>query len=188
MMGDIMQNKTLPQNLIGKQVVLRPITVNDIAAVCELGKDREISRFTFMPYPYTVKDGKRMVEATCRGRVEGTAYNFLIIEKPSNRVAGMIHLGGINKRFKRAETGYWIGKEFRRKGMMSEALRLVVRFAFKELGLHRIAAYVFLDNEKSIKLLEKVGFRREGVLRDFVKHHNKWRDCIIYSMLRREYR
>lgn len=90
--------------------------------------------------------------------------------------------------FSRAELGYELSLEYQNKGIMSEALRAIIPFGFNELDMHRIQASVFLENQASIKLLEKFGFRREGLLRQYtyIKHRDAWEDCLVMALLKTE--
>jgi [ribosomal protein S5]-alanine N-acetyltransferase len=96
--------------------------------------------------------------------------------------AGFVKLFDIQYRSK-AEIGYWLSKPLWGKGLMTEALEAVVAFAFGPLGLHRIYAITHPDNRASQKVLEKVGFTKEGVLRMHTRRQDKWGDSIIYGLL-----
>jgi len=85
--------------------------------------------------------------------------------------------------------GYWLGKEYWRQGIMSEALEKMLEFAFKRLKIRRIDVDVYTENEASNKLLEKFGFRKEGVRIEAkrVKSNGKIYDTIVYGLLRKWY-
>ena len=78
--------------------------------------------------------------------------------------------------FQNAFLGYWIGSPFEGQGYMTEALGLVVRHALDELKLHRLEANIQPENARSIALIERVGFRREGRARRYLKINGRWRD------------
>lgn len=82
-----------------------------------------------------------------------------------------------------AEIGYDLAEEYQRKGYMSEALEGIIEYGFSVLQLHRISAVVSIDNVPSEKLLEKLGFKREGILRDKHFFRGKYYDHTLYSLL-----
>ncbi len=87
----------------------------------------------------------------------------------------------------RAEIGYHLAPEYHRKGYMWEALNAMMDFGFTEMGLNRIEACIGPKNEPSIKLVDKAGFKREGLLREHYCKDGVAEDSLIYSLLKREY-
>ena len=79
--------------------------------------------------------------------------------------------------------GYWMGERHAGQGHMHGALKLVIPYIFSSLQLHRIEAACIPDNTRSIRLLEKVGFRQEGYLREYLKINGEWRDHVMFSLL-----
>ena len=82
--------------------------------------------------------------------------------------------------------GYWMGERHAGQGHMVAALQLVIPYIFSSLQLHRIEAACIPENERSIRLLEKAGFQREGYLRDYLKINGQWRDHLMFSLLARD--
>ena len=106
-----------------------------------------------------------------------TNENFLICPAGDAEVAGTITLSQIfRKSFQNAYLGYMLGAEFTGRGYMTEAVGLVLRFAFNDLKLHRIEANVQPTNLPSIRVLERSGFTREGFSRRYLKIGGRWRD------------
>jgi ribosomal-protein-alanine N-acetyltransferase len=115
---------------------------------------------------------------------EGTGMPFLIFEKSTGRLAGGITLGNIRHGVAQTgQIGYWMGVNHAGKGYMHEAVLLVVRFAFDTLRLHRIEAACIPDNQRSIRVLEKAGFRREGLLRSYLRINGVWQDHLLYALI-----
>ena len=79
--------------------------------------------------------------------------------------------------------GYWIGERYAGRGLMVDAVRLLVRHAFDTLRLHRIEAACIPDNTRSVRVLEKAGFRREGLLRSYLRINGEWHDHYIYALI-----
>jgi ribosomal-protein-alanine N-acetyltransferase len=86
-----------------------------------------------------------------------------------------------------AETGYWLGAKYHKQGYMTEAMRVALVYVFETMGLHRVYAYTSVENMPSIALLKKVGFQREGVLRQHAKRGTeRWGDTAVLAILKGE--
>lgn len=115
--------------------------------------------------------------------------NFLICRNEDSRIVGAINLSQIfRKAFQNAYLGYYIGEEFGGKGYMSEAVRLILRFAFKDLKLHRIEANVQPQNLASIAVLRKNGFTKEGFSRKYLKICGRWRDHERWAIIKEDWK
>lgn len=114
----------------------------------------------------------------------GQALPLFIFLSESDTLVGGITLGYIRRgAAQSAMIGYWMGEPFAGKGLMRTALDVVIPYAFKVMRLHRIEAACIPDNARSIGLLEKAGFHREGYLRDYLKINGVWRDHVLYARL-----
>ncbi len=112
------------------------------------------------------------------------AYSLFIFESHSEALLGGLTLGLIRRGVAQACTlGYWMGQRHAGKGHMSEAVRGALRFAFSELALHRVEAACLPNNEPSRRLLERVGFRHEGLARAYLKINGAWSDHLLYAAL-----
>lgn len=177
-----------PAPVTGNRVSIRPPVAADYA---EWAAVRRASRDFLTPWePKWASDELDRIAWRQRLRryreemAQGTGMPFLIFENCSGRLAGGITLGNI--RYGVAQTGqvgYWIGVDHAGKGLMLEALQLVIRFAFDTLRLHRIEAACIPDNTRSIRVLEKAGFRREGLLRSYLRINGVWQDHYLYALI-----
>jgi len=172
----------------GDNVNLRKVTRADAQSIYEHAKDREISRYTFIPHPYKLRDALRFIRLTHQQMRKGREYHLGIEYKATGRVIGMVGLAGVNQRDQNAEVGYWLAKRYWGKGYAAEALHLMLRFGFKELKLVRIWARVMHPNLVSARLLENVGFTFEGRLRKSINQNGLWLDELRYAILKEEYR
>ncbi|MGB3501968.1 MAG: GNAT family protein [Mesorhizobium sp.] len=120
-----------------------------------------------------------------RGEIAaGTALPYLIFETATGRLAGGITLGNIRHGVAQSgQIGYWMGVSHAGRGLMPEAVTAVARHAFEQLRLHRIEAACIPDNERSIRVLEKAGFKREGLLRSYLRINGAWEDHYLYSLV-----
>jgi len=114
----------------------------------------------------------------------GDAYVLLVTKNaPGEPIIGRISLGGIMRGvFQNAYLGYWIDVDHQRQGLMTEAVRAAVAFAFgEEARLHRVQAAVMPRNPGSIRVLEKIGFRREGFAERYLCIAGKWEDHVVFA-------
>ncbi|MGI6692303.1 MAG: GNAT family N-acetyltransferase [Limnochordia bacterium] len=138
-------------------------------------------------WPRTVAEGRGFVRFFKTGYREEQSIRWGITLKPSDRVIGTVGFSDFDH-FSRAELGYELSMDYWHRGIMFEALRAVVPFGFNEIEMHRIQASCFPENEASIKLLERLGFKREGLLRkySYIKHRDAWEDCLVMALLKEE--
>ena len=112
------------------------------------------------------------------------AYSFLIFRKDDKNLLGGINIGNIRRGVAQsASIGYWIGKQYTRQGYMKEALDTLIPSLFIDLRLNRIEAATLEENIASRNLLMKIGFKKEGKLRKYLKINDKWQDHILYSLI-----
>ena len=118
----------------------------------------------------------------------GTAISFLIFENEHGRLTGGITIGNIRHGVSQsAQIGYWTGERYAGKGYMQDAIRAVIAHAFGPMRLHRIEAACIPENTRSIRVLEKAGFTREGLLRSYLRINGQWRDHLIFSLIADEH-
>lgn len=113
---------------------------------------------------------------------------FLLTERTTQSIIGRCGLHNWNKEHHRAEIGYTMSDEnFKRKGLMTEAVSSIIDYGFNELNLHRIEALVGSNNIPSLKIIESQHFTKEGLLRQHYYLANKYEDSIVFSILYKEY-
>jgi ribosomal-protein-alanine N-acetyltransferase len=124
-----------------------------------------------------------------RSREEGKALALFLIRREDDRLMGAITLDNIRRGpAQSTQVGYWIGPDFARRGLMTEALRAVVDHAFGPLDLSRVEAACLAENVPSRALLDRVGFRSEGVAEGYLQIDGRWRDHLLYAALRSDRR
>jgi ribosomal-protein-alanine N-acetyltransferase len=115
---------------------------------------------------------------------QGSGLAFFIFDNASGRLAGGINVTNIRHGVSQCGSiGYWMGESFAGRGLMHEALQLVTRHCFATLRLHRLEAACIPQNERSIRVLEKAGFRREGLLHAYLKINGRWQDHFLYALV-----
>jgi RimJ/RimL family protein N-acetyltransferase len=156
-------------------VALRPFEDNDAPALAAaIGDDPELDRWTRIPFPYTEAHAREFIAST-----EEAAFAIL------DRMSGEL-LGGIGARvydMAVVEIGYWVRADARGRGVATQALELVARHAFDELGAARVQLLTEPDNLASQRVAEKAGFTREGVLRSLLDFKGRRRDAVMFSLL-----
>ena len=124
-----------------------------------------------------------------RSIAQGTAVPLFLIRRNDNAVIGAITLDNIRRGPSQAGTiGYWIGAAFARQGYMQEALTAVVHYAFEVLDLSRIESACLPENAASRALLEKCGYKYEGVAQSYLQINGRWRNHVLYANLRHDRR
>jgi ribosomal-protein-alanine N-acetyltransferase len=174
--------------LKGRRIVLRMPVNADYAAWAAL---REASRGFLEPWePRWAPD--ELERQAWRARIlryredyqRGSAVPFFIFTNQNGTLAGGITLGNIRHGVSQsAQIGYWVGERHAGKGLMLEAVNLVIPYAFDGLGLHRIEAACIPDNRRSIRVLEKARFTREGLLRSYLRINGSWQDHYLYALI-----
>jgi ribosomal-protein-alanine N-acetyltransferase len=115
---------------------------------------------------------------------EDRAYPFFIFRQADYALLGGITLSNVTRGMTQTATlGYWMGERHAGLGQMTRAVRAIVPFAFGALRLHRLEAACLPHNAPSICLLEKIGFRREGLARGLVCINGRWQDHIVFALL-----
>jgi len=172
----------------GKQINLRKLKKSDAFSIQRNAKDFEIARYTTIPHPYTLKNAEDFIKLTHLKINKKKAFEYGIELKETRGIIGMIGLMNIDYNNKNAEVGYWLGKKYWGKGIMKEAIKLIINFGFKKLMLVRIYARVMHPNIASAKLLEKSGFEYEGTMRKSTFRNGNWMDNLNYSILCNEFK
>jgi ribosomal-protein-alanine N-acetyltransferase len=172
----------------GHGIVLRPPVISDFEAWAAL---RSASRDHLMPFePQWSRDEltrsafrRRLRQYALESRSD-TGYAFFLHETAHDSLIGALTLSNVRRGVAQAASmGYWIGAGHKGRGLMTEAVRAVLPFAFETLRLHRLEAACLEDNVASRRVLEKSGFLREGIARRYLKIDGRWRDHLVYACL-----
>ncbi len=171
----------------GAGLHLRYPCLGDAAALFALGGDPEVTRF-FSWGPYREQSEAEAWLATLPARREqGEALELAIVDERAGLI-GITLLCELSTRDRRCVIGTWLGREHWGTGANAKAKGLLAGLAFGALGIERLGAYADLRNGRSRLALERLGFKREGVLRSFHRHADEPRDVAIYALLREDWR
>jgi len=151
------------------RIVVRLFAAGDAEAVRDACLDPSIAHWIHrLPHEYSLADAEAFIADSWRRLTAGDRARLAIADVASGELLGSISLDLFLER-EAAEIGYWIKKVARRRGVAEAALRLVIRWAFDELGVERLEILTYPGNAASQALAEKLGFQREGLLRGFLE-------------------
>ncbi len=172
LLSNVMQVKQ-PSLIVGEKVLLRSPTKRDAKEFIALNRASKRFYRGLVSPPTTLEQFADFLE---RSKREDTVCVFICLVADGS-IAGAINLSQIFRGgFQNAYLGYYVGAPYASRGYMSEALKLVLRYAFKYLKLHRIEANIQPGNFASIALVKRAGFVREGFSRRYLKVCGRWRD------------
>ena len=169
-----------------ERLLLRPFVLADAADVQRLAGEREIAAFTTnIPHPYEDGVAEQWIGTHQEAFEQGRAAHWAIVLRDRGLLIGAIGLS-IQREHARAEMGYWIGRPYWGRGYCTEAARAVLRYGFTVLGLNRIYAAHMRSNPASGRVMQKIGMRYEGRLRQHVLKWGVFEDLEVYSILKGE--
>lgn len=146
---------------------------------------RVVRYLLHVPYPYEVADARRFINKSRRSFELKKGLDFAIELLDNRNLVGVISLQKIDMVSKNAQMGYWIGSKYWNMGIATESINLVIGHAFHVLRLHKVYANVLATNRASIRVLEKNGLKKEGVLKHSIYKDDKFYDVILYYKLNR---
>jgi RimJ/RimL family protein N-acetyltransferase len=167
--------------LPGERCELRRWRASDAASLVRNANNVNVAKHLRdrFPHPYTWQDAQAFLAAACG---EEPQTNFAI-DVAGEAVGGLGYVPGSDVERYSAEVGYWLGESYWGRGVVTEALALFTRHAFAELGLLRLFALPLADNAASIRVLQKVGFSEEGILRSSCVKFGHPRNQVIYALV-----
>ena len=185
---------SLSTRIVTERLVLRPLRTNDVA---EMRRALRTNAMHLRPWsvapgpgedPASLASVSRAVLQHRREWKRGSTFVLVIAPREDeSRVIGRIALGGVLRgAFQNAYLGYWIDQELQGRGLMTEAVRATSVFAFSTAGLHRVQAAVMPRNARSLRVLEKAGYRREGVAERYLSIAGRWEDHVLFAMTSEE--
>ena len=172
----------------GARVHLRQPTMQDYSAWAEL---RALSRQHLTPWePQWTRDElarssfRRRLRQIQREQRDDQGYAYLIFSETDATLLGGLNIGNVRRGVAQAASlGYWMGAPHAGRGLMTDAARAGVRFAFVTLRLNRLEAACLSNNIASARVLEKAGFKREGRARRYLKINGQWQDHDLFALL-----
>lgn len=180
-----MKNK-LETRIEGDRIVLRPVREDEFDAYFGLLQDAESNRLTGTQQAFTKDSIAAWIHKI--GYAHEDRLDMMIAEKETDGLIGEVVLNEINLNNRSCNIRISISGQHSNKGYGTEAMKLMLRHGFESLRLHRIELGVYAFNPRAIHVYEKLGFKREGILRDSISWDGRFHDMILMSILEEEYR
>lgn len=182
----------LPAILFGDtaRLQLRPLVMNEARELLALVTSSRAELGRFMSWPremYEMEHARHFVRMGREAWLQGRTVRLGVFERETGALAGSVELDAIDLRRSQGELGYWIRADRCRKGYATEAARPMLRYAFETLRLHKVRADVAVGNHGSARVLDKLGFSREGVLREDRAIGGEYVDHWRFGLLAREF-
>ena len=173
-----------PVTLAGRHVRLEPLSPGHVPALCEVGLDPELWRWT-LAVIRTPEEMRGYVETALRERDEGRALPFATVDAESGRAIGSTRFGNVSMADGRVEIGWtWVARPWQRTPANTEAKYLMLRHAFETLGCVRVELKTDALNARSRAAILRVGAREEGILRKHMRSQGgRMRDTVYFSIL-----
>jgi [ribosomal protein S5]-alanine N-acetyltransferase len=173
-----------PPTLTTARLVLRPFAMSDAPDVQRLCNVRDIALNTLLiPHPYPNGLAESWISSQPEGFANGEVVTFAITLAGGGELLGATGMR-IERASDRAEMGYWLGVPYWGQGYATEAARAFVEYSFDKLGLNRISAEHFTRNIPSGRVLQKIGMRHEGTMRQAHRKWGEYLDSELYAILR----
>lgn len=170
-----------------ERLLLREIKVEDVKDLYEILSDVEVAKYDYF---YPLKSDSEVIKFIKRYKKEleeNEEITWGIILKTTNKLIGTCCLGDFDEGAKRAEIGYSIAKLEWGKGYATEAVKVVIDFGLNVMELNRIEANITPGNDASVRVLKKVNFVHEGIVRERDLIKGKLEDGIIMAILKKDY-
>jgi len=165
------------------RLTLRPLDRGDVDGMHALMSDAEVMAYWDVATIEDFELTRQIIESHLAAMRRGESLSWALLRPPELAFVGCCDLSGIDHWHHRAEIGFIIGKRYWGGGLTLEAMQAVIDHAAQALRLKRLSARAHVGNVRSIRLLEKLGFEQEGVLRGHVERGGERRDCVMFGLL-----
>ena len=167
--------------------MLRKLKVSDAPDMFEYSKRRDVTKYlTWYPHP-SLEYTEEYLRYISTRYATGDFYDWAVTLKDSGKMIGTCGFTRFDLPNNSAEIGYVLNPEYHGKGYATEAAKIVMRFGFEELGLHRIEAKHMIGNDASHRVMEKLGMREEGTFKDSYYIRREYRTVTVCAILENEY-
>ena len=169
------------------RLLLRQFEYPDAGTVQNLAGHIEVARSTlYVPHPYEDGMAESWIGYLIKARVARTEFTYAVILKESGQLVGASSIIYTEKH-NRAELAYWVGVPYWKCGIGTEAAAVLLTGCFESLPVVKVFAAHFLENTASGRIMEKLGMKREGILRSHFSRWNRQVDSVYYGILRNEW-
>ena len=168
------------------RLVLRPPVAGDAEALFSIFSDPEVMRYWSTPPWQRLQDAVARIERDCAALDDGSSLRLLLEPAEGGPIVGAVALLGFVEASRRAEVGYILARPAWGRGLIHEALRGLLDYAFDRLSLRRLEADIDPRNVRSASVVERLGFVREGLLRERWLVDGEVSDTALYGLLARD--
>jgi RimJ/RimL family protein N-acetyltransferase len=170
------------------RLLVRRFSMDDLKALVAYRTDRQVARYqSWDTYSEALGAGLIADLQDLEPGVPGRGFQFAVELKETQALIGDVYLQVDPHEPRQAVIGYTLARPYQGHGLASEAVRAVLAYCFETLGLHRVVAQTLAENEASMALLERLGFRREAHFVENNWFEGRWADEYLYAMLEREW-
>lgn len=170
--------------------LLREIREHDYEDILEIYSDAEVLAYQNMVAMKSLEEAQNYIKCISDGYKDRRFVRWCIVRKEDSKLIGLVALHHIENENFKTSIGYILNKRYWNQKIMSEVLNAIIDYVFNELKLNRIEADIHPENVASIRLCEKFGFKREGLLEEsiFNRDKNKFEDRLIYGIINKNYK
>lgn len=170
-----------------ERLILRMLETTDAKRIEELAGDYDVAKTTLnIPHPYPKGSAVFFIHSVKESESKGKLVTYAITKKDTNELIGLMAIS-INSTFNRGELAYWVGKPYWGQGYGTEAAKALLQYGFEVLQVNRIYAQSFTTNPGSWRIMEKIGLKYEGTLRQHVLRFGDYHDLAQYGILKEEF-
>lgn len=170
------------------RLTLRPVRMSDAGDLYEYSSDPQVAQHVLWDAHTSIHQTRGYIRYLLRQYRSAAPSTFVIALRSTGKVVGTIGFMWLQTENRSAEVGYSLSRAYWNQGLMTEALREVLRFGFDKLNLNRIEAQHESDNPASGRVMLKAGMRREGTLRQRIYNKGRYTDVELYAVLRQDFR
>jgi len=167
-----------------ERLLLREIIKEDAQSIYNCFSNNDVTRYYGLDTLTSFEQAEQFVDLFSKNYIEKRGIRWGIEIKDKEGIIGTIGFNAWSPKHKKAEIGFELNPKYWRKGYATEAVSKVISYGFEEFDLTRIGAVVFIENKASNELLRKLGFEKEGVLRNYLYQNGEPHDTYIYSILK----
>jgi len=170
------------------RLILRKLSMRDVNDIFEYASVPEIAKHVMWGHHRNISDTLHFLRAVMQQYQNGLPSPWAMVYKENDKVIGTggFHVWNLDHR--RAEIGYALSQAYWNKGIMTEALKAMIKFGFEHLNLNRIEALCKVQNTASEKVMQKCSMKYEGTLREHIFVKEEFHDLKMYSILRSEFK
>ena len=162
-------------------LLLRFNKFRDIKDIYEIYKEKEVCKYSDILVYDSIYDARYYYFNNLKKYLKKCCYSFMVEDTNINKVIGTVSITQCSYNYKIVQIGYSFNKNFHKKGYATKAVSAFIEFCFNKLETERVEALVLPENIASIKLLEKLGFKNEGLLKKGAMHNGNAKDVFMFA-------